>query len=357
MKSKNHRQMSIERLEARAMMTASANLANHILTVQGTDHNDSIVISNILTVGSGSQKIQVIVKDLETGEVLQKQFNAADINKIVVHGFGGDDFIQNATAKPSEMYGDFGNDTLYGGSGADKLYAASSEGGADIGSHNYLYGNGGDDKLYGSSIDDDLHGGDGNDYLYGGLGADELWGDAGNDHLYGKDVAGGADGQNILHGGAGNDYLMGADNVDKIFGDAGDDEIHGAGGDDFLVGGTTTADGNHPTADSKTVLANSGNDTIYGGDGNDTIFGGDGKDRLHGNDGNDLLYGGDGDDFLAGGPGSDLMDDRSGHNTFYFDLLDVVIYSDSSSFSGWDHYWWAPKVVEGGYKGYAVFTG
>ncbi len=336
--------------------------------MQGTEHNDHIVVGYTPALSGKTLNIQVTVEDLSTGAILKKTFNLGDVSKVVVHGYDGDDVIENKTSKPSEMYGDFGNDTLSGGSGADKLYAASSPGGPETGTTNTLNGNGGNDFLYGSEKDDSLHGGAGADYLYGYQGNDELWGDDGEDLLYGNYTSGGADGRNIIHGGAGIDYILGADNVDALYGEAGDDVIHGQGGadiiqggdgndkiygeggDDNIWGGTITKGTEYPDQSP-----NSGNDTIYGGDGSDLMYGGDGRDHLYGEAGNDYLYCEDGNDVLAGGADWDAVWDSKTGNTIYFDLLDTVKSGDTFFF-GETNYWFSPKSVTDPFKGYATYT-
>src|ERR1051326_3634607 len=147
---RRQRQSGMERLEDRTMMTAaSANVVDRVLTIQGTDFSDHITIStfNIQINNVTVREIKVTIKN-PFSDGLQKTFFAASVDRIFARGMAGDDIIENATSKPSELFGDGGSDLVYGGSGADKLYAGSAENGNDAGT-NYLYGNGGNDTLYG----------------------------------------------------------------------------------------------------------------------------------------------------------------------------------------------------------------
>jgi Ca2+-binding RTX toxin-like protein len=163
----------MERLEDRTMMSASATVVDRVLTIQGTDYSDHITIStfNVQVNRVTLREIQVTIKN-PFSDGLQKTFFAASIDRIFARGMAGDDIIENATAKPSELFGDGGSDLVYGGSGADKLYAGSATNGVDSGT-NYLYGNGGNDTLFGGKAVDKLYGGTGADYIYGGDGEDE----------------------------------------------------------------------------------------------------------------------------------------------------------------------------------------
>ena len=126
--------LSVETLEGRDCPAAqiTANLFNGILTVEGTNGDNTIIINPAgLSITAAGQS-----------------FNAAAISKIVVSGLDGNDTIVNNTSKDSVLYGGAGNDALYGG-----------------------YGN---DTLYGGSGNDVLAGRAGNDVMWGGGGADYI---------------------------------------------------------------------------------------------------------------------------------------------------------------------------------------
>lgn len=298
------RRLFAEQLESRNLMAAVVTLdANHVLHVDGTSGNDTLTIESTIIPGRlgatlPTSGIHATVKDSITGNVLaQGTFKTADVDSIFARGLAGDDSITNSTAKPSTMYGGQGSDTLNGGSGDDDLFAADDAAGEDT-AGNTLFGNGGNDILEGSSRGDTLNGGDGNDLLDG-------WG--GND---------------TLHGGAGNDTLDGFYGDDQMFGEGGDDEIYG----------------------------DEDNDTIFGGSGNDTLFGGGGDDYLEGGSGTDELAGEAGWDEMWG-DGKNSINSQT-KDTLYFDLLDSMDGNWGSAL-----YWISPRVIEGSFKGYAVYTG
>ncbi len=122
-------------------------LITGILTKEGTEGNDSIVVSN------------------QNGTV-------------EVYGKEGDDSL-GSTGAGSILHGGEGKDTLNGSQQADRLYGDE---GNDI-----LNGHNGDDVMYGGAGNDTLNGGFGNDVLNGGTGDDMLNGGAGNDtYIFGK---------------------------------------------------------------------------------------------------------------------------------------------------------------------------
>src|SRR5207248_7060977 len=107
-------------------------------------------------------------------------FASSVFQRIAVFGLGGNDaIVVNARiAKPTELHGNEGNDTIVAGSRND-----------------LVFGEEGNDNLYGSGGNDVLLGGSGNDHLYGGAGRDVLLGGSGIDRLYGQE------GDDILIGG------------------------------------------------------------------------------------------------------------------------------------------------------------
>lgn len=306
---------------------------------QGASSDDIFVtrVGNQLVV---SVDVGVDVPGIGSGQTVNDQqpafvsrFNVADVDGILIYGFGGDDSITLA--------GDLGFITddvyAYGGDGDDVMSASG------VSNERVEFrGEAGDDTLTGTPSADDLRGGEGGDRVSGGAGSDDLFGDGGDDVLLGgsgnDDLVGGG-GNDSAYGGAGNDYLLGGDGRDLLAGEAGNDTCYGNQGRDTIVGGTVLASlrGRFP-ADGSDVLAGyedddvlhgdnvyhgtsvpygaGGNDLMRGGDGNDTLFGNSGNDDLHGDAGNDALhgmtgadrlYGEDGDDVLRGGPQDDLL--------------------------------------------------
>lgn len=297
------RRLASEQLESRHLMAAAVTLdADHVLHLEGTSGNDTILIETTVirnsTSGLGLFAIHASVRD-QDGHVVEGTFPMAAVDQIMVECLRGDDHATNNTAKPSTMHGGLGWDTLSGGSGPDKLYGSDSYDGTELdGTLNLLQGNGGNDELYAGRTGDILDGGDGDDKLYGGSGEDSLWGGADQDFIQG------GPGDDQISGGGGNDILYGEDGNDQIWGDGGNDKVHGGNGDDTCMGGA-------------------GTDLVTGGEGWDSLWG---------------------DDYNANN--SNTID------TIYFDLLD-------SADGNWGSliYGFSPKVVEGAFKGFGVYKG
>ncbi|MCL1104527.1 hypothetical protein L2749_04545 [Shewanella algicola] len=301
---------------------------------------------------------------------------AEDIQKLVIQGTDGDDYL----------YGDHLDDVIDGGAGDDRIAGGS-----------------GDDVLKGSSGKDTMFGGDGNDLLIGGSGNDELQGGQDNDQLSGgsgNDNLNGDSGNDKLFGGAGSDYLYGGAGNDQLEGGLGNDEVGGGSGKDTYI--FSAGDGKDTFSDYDSVDGNSianqdivvfknikstdiyatqvGDDliltfkdstdqitienqfrdfdrnsgvdydielfefsdgvvwqandlyqnslktsnaddvitafdwadTIKGGLGNDIIYGQGGDDKLYGDEGDDILKGGMGNDLLVGGEGNDTLEGGNG---------------------------------------------
>ena len=168
-------------------------------------------------------------------------FAAADFGRVVIDGFGGDDFLSVSTsvAKAAWISGGAGNDYLRGGSGADVI-----DGGAG---HDLLAGRGG------------------RDVLIGGAGADWVFGNAQQDIL----IAGTVDLTAATSGGAAG-FASNADGL-KFVADA----WNGAGGlfDRFAQLAPVLEGG-------ETVLDDGSTDLLVGGRGVDWFFGENGRDVI-----------------------------------------------------------------------------
>jgi Ca2+-binding RTX toxin-like protein len=185
-----------------------ARLAGGILSVSGTDGNDTIEASR----KNGK------VKAVRNGATLS--FKGTQSSASIDAGAGADTVIVGAGLVGVYVLGGDGNDQLIGGEADDNLVGGAGK--------NTLVGNGGDDRLSGSGAPDNLRGGDGSDRLYGGVGDDVLDGGGGVDRLYG------AAGNDLLIGGGSNDKLYGEDGNDTLFGNAGDDLLNGGSGTNTL---------------------------------------------------------------------------------------------------------------------------
>jgi Bacterial Ig-like domain (group 3)/RTX calcium-binding nonapeptide repeat (4 copies) len=146
------------------------------LTAAGLVDNAGVV--DLLVGGTGAADTIGVVRSLDRTRLIVRRngavigsFPAADVSgRIVVHGLGGNDrvTVAAAIAKPAELYGDAGNDTLTGGAGNDRLF-----------------GGPGNDRLAAGKGNDILVGGDGNDTLSDAVGVNLLIGGVGTDRLTG----------------------------------------------------------------------------------------------------------------------------------------------------------------------------
>jgi len=314
--SKHHHSV-IESLEMRTLLSAS--LANGVLTVEGTDNNDSINVAlsngDLIATVNGSRA----------------RFSAASVQYIELKGLKGNDTLTISTAirTPATFDGGDGNDTLNGGNGND-----------------YMLGGAGDDTIYGKSGNDFIDGGLGNDLVSGGFGTDatDYSGrtDDGEFRMYldGVTASGNID--------AGEHDTLGLD-LENLYGNAGstltgnksnnllwapEDPVtgrraaymYGLGGNDYIynVDFGSGGDGNDYIENTIDADGGKGNDTFvrsnttFGNEGNDTIYGSTVSDRLYGDDGDDVLYGvSGGGDELDGGNGNDQLFGGSGSQTFF----------------------------------------
>jgi Ca2+-binding RTX toxin-like protein len=153
-----------------------------------------------------------------------------------------------------------------------------------------------------------------------------LIGGIGVDHLYAAGT-----GWNILAGGPGDDFIVGgsgsADQFDQRW--ATTDMTVTLGTPGLSTGGEDV--GSDRLENIEWVVTGSGNDTLYGDAGNNTLIGGDGDDRIYGLEGDDLLVGRQGDDTLDGGTGMDWFQE-----TLATSNLSVILGPIGSSSGGED---------------------
>jgi Ca2+-binding RTX toxin-like protein len=155
-------------LECRTVPTAAC-LEGGVLTVMGTDGNDSIYVnqtSGWISIDEGPMGSQVTA--IQTSSGSSWRVAASQVTRIVIDAGGGNDTVSLDTAGltgngdtpitiPAVVRGGTGNDSLMGGYGTD-----------------ILLGGAGSDSLCGNSGRDILVGGNGVDALYDGSGgADE----------------------------------------------------------------------------------------------------------------------------------------------------------------------------------------
>jgi serralysin len=102
----------------------------------------------------------------------------------IIHGLGGNDYIQGGGLKGNYIYGDDGDDRLIGSEGSDGLYGGLG--------NDFYDGRDGSDSIVeplqvGGVIDfsnDVISGGNGDDYIDAGLGADRIHAGPGNDSIF-----------------------------------------------------------------------------------------------------------------------------------------------------------------------------
>lgn len=303
-----------EQLEPRRLLAAAVQVsldAAGTLEIRGTPQTDRIgVVSDLDTVRVLVNGVAVLTGDPEI------------VQRAVIDGRGGDDFLG---------YSHFGTVTILGGAGDDDLYVGPRDfDGGQTGASAFL-----------------LDGGRGNDWLGAAwVGTGVMLGGAGDDQI-GWEVTSGLD----LRGGDGNDrfYNFGDDATIggvSIDGGAGFDtwdwnisygasfvrippgverlraavafQVHGNELDNVIeVGGIDTTVRGGPGNDVIRQLEPSStyDFTFFGEAGNDLLIGGGGNDHLDGGDGFDILLGADGDDTLNGGPGFDLLFGGDGFDT------------------------------------------
>ncbi|MEG4232269.1 calcium-binding protein [Microcoleus sp. Pol11C3] len=248
------------------------------------------------------------------------------------------------TSGPDYLYGSDFDDSISGLAGNDTLLGVSSD----------LYDEYGNDSLDGGTGNDSLWGGGGNNFLNGGDGIDTVsyrdasgsinlqLGEVGDgsglgraswmfvglvegpptlpllpfvDSLSGIEVVIGSDfGSNTLVGGSDNETLLGGRRNDFLSGRAGNDLLNGGDGIDTVsytsattginldlgLGLTTDGLGGVDSLSGlEVVIGSRFNDTLVGGSDNETLLGGRGNDSLWGGAGNDSLNGGDGIDTVS----------------------------------------------------------
>lgn len=258
--------------------TIVANVADGILTVNGTTEGDDV------TVRCESGQVTVNHNHPPGGPTA-----CADVRRILVFGGEGPDRVSLGDVTTTAF---------------DRLTATS------------VSGQLGDDALIGSEIGDELIGGGGVDSLRGGKGRDHLTpGPGGGEAIGGEGrdtlaVAGDDDWKindarvrlvqadeittlgsielAAVTGGPGSNLISGGSFTGNL-------RLKGRGGGDLLQAGE---------GDDR-ILGGDGNDFVQAGSGDDELEGGTGDDSLSGESGNDELSGGGGDDTCRGGPGAD----------------------------------------------------
>ena len=175
----------------------SASLVGGVLTIEGTDGRDVIVVrqsAGRLTVGGQA---------IDVNGTPMRSVPAANVARVSVAAGDGNDLVNLTYIRlPAIVMAGGGNDVVLGGRADDVI-----DGGA------------GNDRIAGAGGNDDLAGGTGDDRLSGGRGNDRLLGGDGNDLLLaqdGDDNSDGGAGDDRVAGGRGRDHNLGGGGVDRI---------------------------------------------------------------------------------------------------------------------------------------------
>lgn len=260
----------------------AAGIVDGNLVVVGTAGND------VIAVEPTAQSDQVRVS---LGGVAVGAFDLGAITgRILLQGLAGDDRLSVAAnmAKPAELHGGPGNDTLTGGAGNDILVG---EEGNDV-----LIGAAGDDT-YVFDTDTPLGSDSVNEQAGGGM--DMLDFSATSTRAVALNLA-------LVSPQAVNAYL-----TLRLSSGAAIENASGSAAADRLIGNVL----------NNTLLGNGGNDVLLGGRGNDLLDGGAGRDLLAGGSGVDALYG---DSIQAGTNGDDVLIGGRLVNTYYNEATGAV---------------------------------
>lgn len=360
-----------ESLEMRRHFSVSAYIQSGTLVVLGDNNPNGISVDQTA--------LKYRVKQYVDGVGYQTvaQFNRGRVQRIHMHGLGGNDTLGVAdnVNRPATLVGGAGADYLEGGGGASQLLGHGSSTnpldgnnpGADDGAADqfvtgkgasFMLGQKGNDQFFLNQpeqlgVVDEAQGGPGNDifYLSAGRGSDVIGGDGNDSFMIGPVNAFaqmiGGDGSDTV------DYLnfpfgvyatndgeqmsgplqsfenerkhiidpdvetiMGTDLRDSLQNHNAVGNLFGRGAYDNLYGkgGRNVLDGG---AGDDIIVGGGNHDTIFGGDGDDKINGDSGNDIIKGDAGKDSLYGDSGNDRVYGGSQNDLLEGGSGNDSLY----------------------------------------
>ncbi len=153
----------------------SYSLVNRILSIRGTDGNDTLIVRRS---AANASRLELVLN----GVVKAGIDRFSDLAYIQIDGRGGNDKLGFDPASAplvmkTKLLGGAGNDTIYGSAGSDNIRGGSG--------NDWISGGAGNDALYGEAGNDKLFGGAGDDLLDGGTGTDALRGDDGRDRIFG----------------------------------------------------------------------------------------------------------------------------------------------------------------------------
>src|SRR5262245_7127418 len=147
--------LQIENLGSRRL--PSATLVNGVLTVDGTEAADVIVVRQV------GDTISVRGMQIDLGGNLVSSVNVQDVSQIEVNAFGGSDrIVLTGVTVGGIVHAGNGADMIFGGDGADDM---DGDNGNDT-----IVAGAGNDTMDGGAGNDRLKGQDGNDQENGGIG-------------------------------------------------------------------------------------------------------------------------------------------------------------------------------------------
>ncbi|MEE2738036.1 MAG: calcium-binding protein, partial [Planctomycetota bacterium] len=333
------RQLNMELLEHRLLLSVDTDFSGGILTITGSSDNDVIDVS-IDPDGA------LLLNDIEIAGAP----TTSNTDGIVIVAGAGDDQITLdqssgalAPGATSETAGESEIEvTVDAGAGNDALTLRGQDGEADTmkpsGSAVDINGDNDGDVTLIALEEIGLFGGGENDSisLTGWTAADasavgivkiSVDGGAGDDVLRGGDL-----GSVTLVGGDGADNIRGGEAAEEIYGGDGDDTLNGMGGQDSLYGEAGSdvikaGKAGLSTAQNRVYVdAGAGNDTVLTFNGADTIYGREGDDVIRSRPGNDVIYGGPGNDVLDGGNSNDTLYGEAGDDTLQGKKGDDLVY-------------------------------
>jgi hypothetical protein len=167
------RGLTVELLERRRLMDATAIVTDGVLTITGTRRRDEIVVE----LDSNNATQLIVTANGQSGN-----FNVDLVSSIRINARGGNDVVTVSEVNgrifcPVTVDAGTGNDTITTGSGDDVILGGEGR--------DFISAGAGDDQITGGNGKDDLSGGDDNDVLLGGNGKDNLRAGAGDDNVDG----------------------------------------------------------------------------------------------------------------------------------------------------------------------------